>query len=338
MNTTSTNTSNDTADLQITYESEHAYVESHSAAVKVLFVLLALVSMTSTLFAITFMLQTRKIPYATRFITTGLLVFDLTFIVLSTIRKFITDPVLSYTVQTILTNFLQMTIFTVGLMSIERYFVITRPMLYIRVVNKQLVRKIVLIAWICVFMLCVSMRYGFCYLRYQSMSVFTTAGFCNKFMTFYYSCLQVTILCISCGCYWKIYRCINKVTSSTITTANTLRGYRSTYLAFVYLLVIILSSFGYFTIIILVQTNQIQNTTLRLSMEAVSFFNCILDPFLYVFWYDECRMQFVKCLGICSERYRQKAEQWRIDVYNIVTVHHTSKQLESGRKNAETKW
>jgi hypothetical protein len=257
-------------------------------------------------------------------LTTGLLSFDALFIVLTTIRKFITDHTVSLNVQTSVTLSLQLATFTVGLMTVERYSLILKPMWYMKTVSRKLIVRTVCFIWILNIFLSMSFRYGVCYLQTRSVSVFTEAGTCNKTTSAFYGILLIIVLSTSSLCYYKIFKCIQSknppgnILSLTLT-AKRIYSYRSTFLVFIYLIVIIVSSLAYGIIIVLIHIQDLKYTQLRLALEFVSLFNCLLDPFLYVLWFKECRLQLVVFLGKCFKRYRQKSETMRIDVFNIVT-------------------
>lgn len=275
--------------------------------------------------AIILMNRSKKIPYASKFLSTGLLIFDVYFIIVSTVRKFILDHTISLNVQTSVALSLQLANLTVGVMTVERYILILKPMWYIRTVSKKLVRILVIFIWLLDISLSMLVRYGVCYIKFRSMSVFTEAGVCNGIMSAFYGIVLLSVVITSLLCYYRIFKCIrSKHISggglSISTAAKRMYSYRSTFLVFIYLLVIIVSALAYGTIIILIQLKIIKNTQLRLAMEFVSLFNCLLDPFLYVLWFKECRLQLMLFIARFLKRYRHRAETMRMDVFNIVGV------------------
>lgn len=300
-------------------------MELDSVAVKATFVFVAFVSILSSATAIIVMHRSKKTPYASKIMSTGLLTFDVIFITTSTIRKFVSDPIINPCIQTVVILSLQLSVFTISLMSLDRYFAIVKPVWYITHMQKAFIWNTILFAWVLEASLCLAIRYGACYIQYQSMPVFTTTGFCSATMSKFYAVVLVFVLTTSCTCYWKIFQCIsskirpcNTSILSLSATIGQAQNFRSTSLVLVYLMVIIASSVGYGIILLLISFGNVSLSCLRIALELVSFCNCLLDPFLYVVWFKECRLQLYKMLAFLCSRYEQRVELMRIRVYDIV--------------------
>lgn len=311
-------------DAPVDDSTDQGYIEDYSIAVKVTFLCIAVVSITSSTTAFIVMFRAKKIPYASKFMTSGLLTFDMLFLLTSTLRKFVTHGDINLNIQAVVVFNLELAVFTVGLVSLERYFLIIRPMVYMHYAKKKLIRLITLSLWAINISLCFFVRYGVCYIRYQSLAVFTHHGLCTSTVTMYYAVVLIAVLTTSFVCYWKIYKCVRSKTSpgnvlSVSATFARIKSYRSTSLVFVYLAVVLVSSLGYG--IIIISTNLgLKHTKLRVATEIVSIFNCVVDPFLYVLWFKECRLQLLLFVSFFFKRYKQTAEEMRIEVYDIVTA------------------
>ena len=71
--------------------------------------------------------RTKRIPYAARLLSSGLLIFDMTFTVAVITREVVTDVVINLHCHVITMIALQLAFSTVALMSIERYVVLNWP-------------------------------------------------------------------------------------------------------------------------------------------------------------------------------------------------------------------
>lgn len=64
---------------------------------------------------------------------------------------------------------------------------------------------------------------------------------------------------------------------------------------------------------------------------VIIILNGWIDPLLYVFWFKECKMHFIKTIAVCVPMLELKAEQMRIEVFHIVT----SQAVSSTRKQTQ---
>lgn len=304
-------------------ETEVDFVEIHSAEVKAVFVTIACVSVISNVSALTCMQRAKKIPYAAKFLSTGLLIFDLLFVVTSTLRKFIEHPSINLNIHAVVTLWLQLVTVTVVLMAIERYVLILKPMWYMRNVTELTIRITAMSVWLIETILWIFIRYGVCYFKFKSTYVITKPGLCDNIMSMSYGILLIVGFVISYRCYWKIFKLIQtKVVGSHIKsaseTARELRSYKSTSIIAVYIVVITCTTVAFLIIIILIQLGLLGQNRRRICVEIVSLCNCIVDPFLYVIWFKESRLEMLKFVAVVFTRYRQTVEDMRMDVYNIV--------------------
>ncbi|KAH3819809.1 hypothetical protein DPMN_121553 [Dreissena polymorpha] len=56
----------------------------------------------------------------------------------------------------------------------------------------------------------------------------------------------------------------------------------------------------------------------RLSVDAVSTLNCMLDPFLYVLWFKECKLELLKMFSFLGKSVKEKAKILQNEVFDIV--------------------
>ncbi len=63
----------------------------------------------------------------------------------------------------------------------------------------------------------------------------------------------------------------------------------------------------------------IHSSEMVLSIEIVAMLNCMLDPWLYVIWFRENRMELLKLFCSWNAVSRRKIESMRIDMFVIVT-------------------
>ncbi|KAH3836600.1 hypothetical protein DPMN_109971 [Dreissena polymorpha] len=60
----------------------------------------------------------------------------------------------------------------------------------------------------------------------------------------------------------------------------------------------------------------------RYGIDIFATANCILDPFVYVLWFRECRMELLKMLAGClptSPYLQDKIEKMRVEIFCIST-------------------
>jgi hypothetical protein len=140
--------------------SRDVYVETYGIEVKVVFVFISLIALSSSVLAMAVMHRTKRIPYASKWLSSGLLIFDVLLIISSTIRKCVTNPIVSVHLQTTITIFAGLSYFTVGLMSLERYIVVVKPLEYLTRFSQRKIRQLSIVLWISEFGLCLLFRYG----------------------------------------------------------------------------------------------------------------------------------------------------------------------------------
>ncbi|KAL4217147.1 hypothetical protein ACF0H5_023601 [Mactra antiquata] len=123
-----------------------------------------------------------------------------------------------------------------------------------------------------------------------------------------------------------------------IPTKKTLMlEYKSTMFVFMCTSVMCLSFIAYVVILALNIKQKITIEQNRIAFESISLMNCLLDPLWYVLWFRECRLEALKILSTCNHKLLPKAEEMRMEIFNIVTspqivrnsVSHNSKKSTS---------
>ena len=312
-------------DSDYTRDTPDLFIEDFPAYVDIIYVTVCVISVLISSFSITALRRTKRIPYSAKFLSTGLLCFDSIYIISITVRKFVKDPLYNTSLNVLSTQVLQLAYVTVALMSLERFLMFKKPMVYIKKCKKTFLHTTAAILWATTIIVFQTVRYGFCYVKFKSYYVFVKAGLCNQIVTFYYASLVVLVLAISMTCYWGIFNIVKRQLAnaekrkiSFASTANLLRTYKSTSLVLVYLLVILITSVTYALIITYIKFMNLEVAYVRISLETISMMNCLLDPFLYVMWFKESQMQLLLIFSrfsLCE----QKAATMKYQIFDIVT-------------------
>lgn len=303
------------------------YTENYPWYIKLFFFCVGTVAVVSSITAIIVLRRTRRIPHAAKFLATGLLTFDLLYISLITVRKFVLNPLINTSINVLSTTVLQLAYVTVALMSVERFIMFYHPMRYMEMCTEQVVKFTSFTVWTFTVIIFQTVRYAACYMVFESYLIFEEAGRCNQIVTIYYSALVIAVLVTSTVCYWNIFNIVKmqltnseKKTASFASAASVLRTYKSTFLVLLYLLVILCLSATYTVIIVFIRVMDLDVGTVRLSLDTVSTVNCIIDPFLYVLWFKESQMEMYRLFSRFSKRLKRKAEDMKYDIFNIVTT------------------
>ena len=299
--------------------------DKFSVEVKCIYILVSCVVITVNVLAMIVLRRTKKIPYASKLLCTGILLFDLNFVIISTTRKFIKDPPTNLAFQVFGSVSYHLSLISVMMMSVERFLLFSYPMRYLRIITEKLTRTVILSTWFMYVASFMIVRYGVCYLHMKSEKVFVQAGTCNNIMMAHIGICLLIVTLISCICNWKIFRLIqskkyrsNGGLSLSSSTRAMRSYYKSTGLVLTCLIVLLLTSCAYGVILVGERFLNFGVLNLRISFEAVSTINCIIDPILYIMWFKECQMELLKMLSCINGKFLVKAEEMRIDIFCIV--------------------
>ena len=242
-------------------------------------------------------------PYASKYLATGLITFDMAYVTCATLHKFITESVIYIHMNNLCSVLVQLTYTTTALMSLERMLVLAFPMRYLQLGSEKRIRFIINAVWLTVVVLFSLLCYFGCWIIYQDMEIFYRLELCRQLRFNYYILLVAIVQTISLVSYSVVFRIVKKQTqkdnmSLSITSLRKLlRMYKSTFMVMKYIVVMTLTSVGYITVTILVTKFKLARSG-RIAIDTIIMLNCFLDPFLYVFWNTECRE---KCKQVMSK-------------------------------------
>lgn len=261
-----------------------------------------------------------------RFLSSGLITYDILAVSFFTIRKFVSNHSFNILTQVVGVSFCFNAYVTIGLMSLERYILFRFPNFYIRNFTCKKVKSVTFVVWLISFGVYFYVRLGVCFTFSQGISLYDVIGKCNRETFIMYSVTIVVVIVISFTCYWKIFQIV-KSDHTTYISAKSLHQYRSTSLVFVYVVTLTMTTAGY----IIVIGCDLERIALRLSNDLVNTFNSMVDPFVYVLWFRECRMEMIKMFVCGSKKWKNRVENMRLEIFDVVT----SEVAKSFNRNSE---
>lgn len=297
-------------------------LENYDISIKVTFAIIGIIFIFFSTVALVALNKTRQTPSTARFLSSGLITFDILAIFCYTVRKFVENHGLNILIQVIGTGFCFLAYITVGVMSLERLIIFYSPHFYLRRITPKIVKKSVSIVWTFIFFVYYFVRFGACYIAYPRFSMYDVVGKCNTVSFSFYGVFIIGVVVISLACYVKIFMIVKydkQYTDGPQTlsaTAKCLQNYKSTSLVFVYILTIVLTSLAY---AIIISTN-LSTVTLRLANDVINMFNCMMDPCMYILWYGECRLEMLKMIACFTPSLSSHIEQMRLKIFDIVTI------------------
>lgn len=303
-------------------KSESINLEGYSVEVKCAFEIVSFGCIIYSVLALVALRRTKSTPETARFFTSALISYDIIAVFSFNVRKFVENHDWNTIIQVFGVSFCNLALVTIGLMSLERLVIFYSPYFYLRYVTTELVKKSTITCWIVYFISYWFVRIAVCAITHPPFVFINVIGACNK-ITFYYYGLAISFVSImSLLCYAKILLIIRKERMQTSTTGNIstntinlkfLRNYRSTSLVFVYSVTSIASAVMYAIIISL----NLGPIPLRLWNDAINTLCCTMDPFVYVIWYKECRMEMLKLFSCWFPSLQPRVEQMRRDIFYI---------------------
>ena len=267
----------------------------YSTTIKGLYLVLASIHIPVSLVLIYVLQTTKHMPFASKYLATGLLTFDIGLIACTTFYKFVSDSLLYTQAINIYSQLLQLIFTTTALMSLERMLVLAFPMRYLRLGSEKRIRFIINVVWLTVVVLFCILNFLVCWVIYQDMTIFYKPEICRQIRLNYYLLLVATVQVVSLASYSVVFRIVKKQTSrdninlSMTSLRKLVHMYKSTFMVMKYIIVMTLTSIGYVSAVVLVRNSMLTTEESLLAADIVSVFNCFLDPFLYVFWNAECR-------------------------------------------------
>ncbi|KAH3701114.1 hypothetical protein DPMN_076098 [Dreissena polymorpha] len=107
------------------------------------------------------------------------------------------------------------------------------------------------------------------------------------------------------------------------SVVSLIRGYKNTALVLVFWVLILVTSLTYGIILVFIRSMGISPYIVRLSLDAVSTLNCLLDPFLYGMWFKECKLELLKIFSWLGPSVRKKTNLLQYEVFDIVPYEST---------------
>jgi len=257
--------------------------------------------------------RTRNTPASARFLSSALLVFDFVPNLLYAVRKFVIHFKYSMVIQFIGVGWSFLAYLNIAIMCVERLMIFQWPNFYLRRVSSQVFRKISLIMWT-VYLTTWTLSVGHCFVIYNSNFL---SGNCSDDVIekiVFLTCPITTIF--SCSCLVKIAFIIRKHTKKVKNKSSTLKNNKSTIVVYMCFMNYLLTTFIYIVIMFITVDN---NLLRRILMDALMMFNSLLDTFVYVLWYKECRMEVLKMFAVICPSLNTKIERMRVSVFDVMT-------------------
>lgn len=253
-------------------------------------------------------LRTRTVPKTAKFLSCGLLAFDSLGIFFLNIRRFyqglINMHLITFGYVFCLTAYMNVTI-----MSCDRYLIFSRPFDYVR--YEKGFRTSVAVVWFFYSFSTGIGAYVHCFSRFTDI---TTLSNCNiGYLTSLMKIVFPVIIILSSIFFIKVLIIIYRLKASK-RCATRLREFKSTVVmmscvANFYMVAFVLA----FLVVVPVERN-----VKRLIADILFIVNGIFDTLAYVLVFRECRMVLIRAFGCCCRKAKDKAEEMRIEIYNIV--------------------
>lgn len=313
---------NSVASTNVTDLTRTISLEDHRVIIKAVFTIVGIMFMVFSTCAVIALNKTKHTPKTARFLSSGLIMYDVLAVSCYTIRKFIGHPELNIIIQIVGSGFAFLAYITVGIMSFERFIIFYSPNVYLRNITPAKLRNCVTIGWLTMLITYYFIRFGLCYFVHTDVTLQDVIGKCNEGSFLFYGVFIFVVVLISAACYTKIFLIVKSEIHNTNKSymlgaaAKYIQNYKSTSLVLVYLLTISITSIAYAVIFLL----GLETVPFRLAIDVVNMLNCMLDPCMYVLWYRECRMEILKMLSVCMPSLNSDIEHIRITIYQIVTV------------------
>lgn len=255
--------------------------------------------------------RTRRTPKVSKFLSCGLIFFDLVGIVSFSVRRFITDPIFAIQAQAFSLVWCFLSNITVALLSLERFFLFQWPFIYLRNINSGTAKLIASGIWCSYFStynIVLFSRCGRCFKVTVAVREYTEDA--KTFVKVTYP--VITLVSFICFSYIFIIICKKKKDSMPGTAVE---AYKST----TAVLVCLLNFFMMASLFLVVTLTDTDIHIRWLLSEILMTINGIVDTLIYVLWYRECRLEVVKLLACLFPSLRSRSERMAMSIFNIVT-------------------
>ena len=254
--------------------------------------------------------RTKKTPYATRLLSLAMLYCHISFLILSGCSKLIAFKEFGV-IQHLTRGFHISAQLIVCSMAVERFLLIHQPYKYLKVTKKR--AKI-----ICSFVSIISFLQ---YMLVRGLGCYARGLFviCGMFMKIYYVGIVVILALVSYVCYCSVFRTVCRKNRDNAAIEQHILLHKGTMASATYLISTTINAVAYLGLAISKLRMSVDDTQtdLNLLVDSVGIVNCYIDPFIYIIWFRETRMELLKLIQVCCPRLQPKIEMMRIEIFHI---------------------
>lgn len=253
-------------------------------------------------------MKTRAVPKTAKFLSCGLLIFDSSAIFLLNIRKFFTG-IINIHIIAIAYTLSFLAYMNIIFMSCDRYLILSYPFRYIRM--EKVMKPFVVFSWSFYSLTMLIICYVKCFGQYTDP---TSLVKCN--VSIYGRVVLIIfplIMLLSMFFFVKVLIVIYNVKCSE-KRAIRLRDFKSTTVMLCCVVNFVTVALVCFLSVLIPMDDNVR----RMFGDAVFTANGVFDTLAYVLIFRECRMIFMRLLGFFSSKAKIKAENMRIEIFNIV--------------------
>lgn len=252
--------------------------------------------------------KTRVVPKTAKLLSCGLLTFDSLGIFCLNVRRYL-EGMLNMYIIVFGYVFCLIAYMNVIFMSCDRYLIFYRPFEYLRM--QKGLRFVVVLSWTFVPVTMLSWSFTLCFAQIENI---TRLSQCNtRLLGQIYIFFFPVVICVSTSLFLKVSIKLRKL-KTLDKRCTKLRDFKST-------MVMLCCVVNFVTVALLlmfVVFSPIDQNLKRLAGDLLFTANGVFDTLAYVLVFRECRLILIEKIGCCYRKARLKAEQMKIDIYNIV--------------------
>lgn len=265
--------------------------------------------------------RTRNIPRTACFLSSSLLLFDCATTLTYATRKFIDNSDILNIITLIGLGWSYASFINVAIMAVERLIVVQWPYFYTRKMSYYTSIKI-LITLMVLYLVAWTSEWIACF--------FKTSGFWNiracwgpiiiKYMTVTFATLLVVIVI----CFMKIVMIIIVKQRSKVHPERQMSSRNNRSIIVVFLCCVNYVFTALINLILVYTTDHVSIVVRRTILDILYMLNGLVDTFVYVLWYKECRYQLLKMIAVVIPSLRPKIERMRVQIFEIMTSDGTN--------------
>ena len=245
--------------------------------------------------------RTKRTPYPSKLLLTGLLCYDCMFLIFASIAKLFPHEE-SFPLRHLARGFQTAAQIIVTFMAFERYFVLNWPYVYLKA-PKRRIRQVCLCAIVLSFLQFVIIKGLGCGGRglYQQ---------CYRVGSIYFPVMCLILLVASFAAFIKIYTIIRR-------KAFALKEYRGTIASFLYLVNCAGFIGLYFGLsLTFLRANSESHTgEIAHTADVAYILNCVFDSLIYGLWFKEVRLEILKIVSVVCSCVRPNVDRMRVEVF-----------------------